>query len=444
MNKTAPKVDFETPYKMLRTTNVRNGKIDTINCKYVTKEIFEKWTRRAKVLEGDVLLTREAPLGEVGRITSNDNLFLGQRLMQYRANPNKLDSRFLLYSFRSADLQHQFQMHEGTGSVVSHIRVPDCLKFKLDLPALSEQKRIAHILGSLDNKIELNRQMNQTLEQMAQALFKSWFVDFDPVIDNALAVGNSIPEELQAKAEKRKALGKDRKTLPEEIQKLFPNELEYSKELEKWVPLGWRVGKISDVADVIGGGTPSTKVDEYFSEKGIPWLSPKDLSGYEWKYISRGAKDISPLGLSKSSAKLMPKRSVLFSSRAPIGYVAIAENEVSTNQGFKSLVPNQNINSEYLYCFLKSKVEDIEAIATGSTFKEVSGAAFKNFPILIPDINILKNYQEKTDDWNNKRLTNQKQVESLTKLRDTLLPKLISGEVRVPDIEGMIENKNDK
>ena len=126
VNKTAPKVDYETPYKMLRTTNVRYGVVDTQNCKYVEEHVFEKWTRRSEVLKGDILLTREAPIGEVGRITVDDNLFLGQRLMQYRVNPSLLDSRFLLYSFLSPYLQHQFYVHEGTGSVVSHIRVGDC------------------------------------------------------------------------------------------------------------------------------------------------------------------------------------------------------------------------------------------------------------------------------------------------------------------------------
>ena len=104
------------------------------------------------------------------------------------------------------------------------------------------------------------------------------------------------------------------------------------------------------------GGTPSTKVEEYFCEDGIAWLSPKDLSGYEWKFISKGAKDITELGLAKSSAKLMPQGTVLFSSRAPIGYVAIAENEISTNQGFKSLVPKTGMCSEFLYYFLKTNV----------------------------------------------------------------------------------------
>ena len=131
VNKTAPITDQPTKFRMIRTTNVRNGRIDLSDCKYVDEETFRKWTRRAEVCAGDVILTREAPIGEVGYVSEQGGTFLGQRLMQYRANPKKLDRRFLLYSFLSPHLQHQFGSHEGSGSVVSHIRVGDCFKFEI-------------------------------------------------------------------------------------------------------------------------------------------------------------------------------------------------------------------------------------------------------------------------------------------------------------------------
>ncbi|WP_368420966.1 restriction endonuclease subunit S, partial [Marinobacter sp.] len=149
VNKTAPTVNEPTPYKMVRTPNVKGGRVSTADCKFVTEHTFEKWTRRAEVRVNDVLLTREAPLGEVGIVKSHEKLFLGQRLMQYRANRNVLDPDYLVYAFLSRDLQHQFNMHEGSGSVVSHIRVGDCSKFELNLPPLLIQKRIANILGTL-------------------------------------------------------------------------------------------------------------------------------------------------------------------------------------------------------------------------------------------------------------------------------------------------------
>jgi type I restriction enzyme S subunit len=148
----------------------------------------------------------------------------------------------------------------------------------------------------------------------------------------------------------------------------------------------WKEYKISEFADVIGGGTPSTTVEEYYGGN-IPWLTPKDMSNYNSKYIGNGSRDITDLGLARSSARLVPKGTVLFTSRAPIGYIAIAEKEVCTNQGFKSLICNSEIaHNEYIYYVLKSKVSAIESIASGSTFKEVSGSVLKDFKLDLPSL----------------------------------------------------------
>ncbi|WP_201339135.1 restriction endonuclease subunit S [Isorropodon fossajaponicum symbiont] len=183
---------------------------------------------------------------------------------------------------------------------------------------------------------------------------------------------------------------------------------------------------IEGVSTIIGGGTPSTKIEEYYCKNGIAWLSPKDLSNYGWRYIEKGRVDITRLGLQKSSAKLMPKGTILFSSRAPIGYMAIAENEICTNQGFKSLVPNKSILTEYLFQFLKFNTEQIKNIATGSTFAEISSTMLKNILIIKPPTKILGYLELKVKLINNQNLLNQKQTQVLIKLRDTLLPKLIS------------------
>lgn len=145
--------------------------------------------------------------------------------------------------------------------------------------------------------------------------------------------------------------------------------------------------KLSEIGKVVGGGTPSTKHPEYYTGSGIPWLTPKDLSGYDKMYISKGGRDITQEGLENSSAKLLPANSVLVSSRAPIGYVAIAENEIATNQGFKSIIPNRElVIPEYLYFVMKTSKQDLEQIASGSTFKEVSTKVMSNFEVEIPDL----------------------------------------------------------
>ena len=145
--------------------------------------------------------------------------------------------------------------------------------------------------------------------------------------------------------------------------------------------------KISEIAQVVGGGTPSTKEEDNYAKSGVAWITPKDLSGYTKKYIANGSRDISEKGLNSSGAKLMPKGTVLVSSRAPIGYVAIADGPLATNQGFKSLVPNEDVvTSEYLYYMMKQSKLALEQVATGTTFKEVSGSVMKNFEIDIPNL----------------------------------------------------------
>ncbi|WP_028988376.1 restriction endonuclease subunit S [Thermicanus aegyptius] len=259
------------------------------------------------------------------------------------------------------------------------------------IPQLPEQKAIAATLSALDDMIELNNQINKTLEEIAQAIFKSWFVDFEPFKDG-----------------------------------------EFEESELGLIPKGWRVGTLSSIGDIIGGGTPSKSKPEYYVDSGIPWITPKDLSMNKNKYISRGQFDISELGLRESSAKLMPKGTVLFSSRAPIGYIAIAKNAVTTNQGFKSIVPFNNISSEYVYLLLKNNVGEIESRASGSTFKEISGGEMKKVPIILPPMDVINQFNEIATTLGKVQALLEDENHILSSIRDTLLPKLMSGEIRVP------------
>jgi len=177
VNRTAPIVDSPTPYKMIRTTNVRDGYIDTENVRYVTEETYKKWTRRLIPKRGDVILTREAPLGEVGKIRSDDQIFLGQRLYQFRTNPKKLDADFLLYALLYDDLQGQVRGY-GSGATVEHMRLEDIPCLEIYLPRIEEQQKIASILSAYDDLIENNLRRIKILEEMAQNLYREWFVKF--------------------------------------------------------------------------------------------------------------------------------------------------------------------------------------------------------------------------------------------------------------------------
>lgn len=197
-NRTAPIVDYDTPYKMLRTTNVRGGFVDTRDLRCVTRETYERWTRRLKPQVGDVILTREAPLGDVGRLTSDEQVFLGQRLFHYRANPEKLDSRFLAYVLQSNQVQGWIK-GVGFGATVQHAKVADFLKIPIPLPPLTIQSRIGQILSTYDDLTENNRRRITLLEEAARQLYKEWFVRFRFPGHEHVKIIDGVPEGWERK-----------------------------------------------------------------------------------------------------------------------------------------------------------------------------------------------------------------------------------------------------
>jgi len=197
----------------------------------------------------------------------------------------------------------------------------------------------------------------------------------------------------------------------------------------------WPECTLSDIGSVVAGGTPSKSKPEYYAAQGIAWITPKDLSVDKSKFISHGENDISELGFSKSNAKKMPAGTILFSSRAPIGYIAIAQNEITTNQGFKSVIPNENIGTAYVYFLLKNLLPTIEGMASGSTFKEISGAGMKSVPTVMPDVDTIQFFSNFCEPIFKEQELLEAENKHLSALRDSLLPKLMSGELDVSDID---------
>ena len=280
----------------------------------------------------------------------------------------------------------------GGGSAVPTLNRNHIHPLETKIPVkVEDQRRIASILSSLDRKIELNNKINADLEEMAQAIFKNWFVDFEPFKD-----GKFVDSELGM------------------------------------IPEGWKVGRLDEIADVVGGSTPSKAKPEYYTQKGIAWLTPKDLSNHPAVYSSRGEIDITEEGYNSTSTKLMPKGTVLFTSRAPIGYISIAQNDICTNQGFKSLVPKK-AGTCFLYCFLKYVTPEIENKSTGSTFKEASGSLMKSLQVIIPEQNVFEEFEAIVSPLFARIESLEKENSRLSTLRDTLLPRLMSGELEVPE-----------
>ena len=288
----------------------------------------------------------------------------------------------------------------ANGGAQQNLNAQQIKDFEISLPSLEEQRRIAGILGAIDDKIENNRRINTNLELQAQALYKQWFVDFEFPNEEGKPYKSSGGKMVDS------ALG--------------------------LIPESWSVGKLEDIGDIIGGGTPSKVVAEYYTKNGIAWITPKDLSVSHLKFTAKGETDITELGYKNSSAKIMPRGSVLFSSRAPIGYISIAKNDICTNQGFKSVVPNNGCTA-FVYYFLLSNTENIESKATGSTFKEASGALMKSLELVIPSDDILEKFEKIMLPIFESQEKFEEENETLATLRDTLLPKLMNGEIKVTE-----------
>ena len=364
---------------VIRNKNIKHGKIDFSSPSYTDDEHFAQRIKRAKPQPGDIIITREAPIGDVGMIPENTECCLGQRMVLLRANQSVCDNFYLLYSLQSLYVQHQISWSEGTGTTVSNLRIPHLEQIQIPYLPLEQQAKISSVLRALEEKIENNRRLNDNLQQQAQSYFQELFVD------------NADPE--------------------------------------------WTTGTISDLGTVVGGSTPSKAKPEYYTESGIAWITPKDLSINKSKFVSHGENDITELGLKNSSAAIMPEGTVLFSSRAPIGYIAIAAGEVTTNQGFKSVVPKPEIGTPFVYFFLKNTLPVIEGMASGSTFKEVSGSTMKNVPAVIPDAETLAKFSDFCAPIFAQQRILEEQNQSLATLRDNLLPKLMSGEIDVSAVQ---------
>ena len=367
---------------------VKNGTIKGYT-EYIADEDYEKWMVRGFPKVGDVILTTEAPLGEVA-LLKEEKVALAQRIVCLRGKDNVLDNTYLKYYLQSGKGQKSLSARES-GTTVTGIKQAELRRVDIEYPTYEDQRRIASILSSLDRKIELNNKINADLEEMAQAIFKNWFVDFEPFKD-----GKFVDSELGM------------------------------------IPEGWKVGRLDEIADVVGGSTPSKAKPEYYTQKGIAWLTPKDLSNHPAVYTSRGEIDITEEGYNSTSTKLMPKGTVLFTSRAPIGYISIAQNDICTNQGFKSLVPKK-AGTCFLYCFLKYVTPEIENKSTGSTFKEASGALMKSLQVIIPEQKVFEDFESIALPLFTRIESLEKESSRLSLLRDTLLPRLMSGEIEVPE-----------
>ena len=370
--------------------------------------------------EGDIVLAMDRPWISAGlKFSSIRKSDLPALLVQRVARIRPLlgiDSRFLHCVIASSDFSKYIQ-NVTTGTAVPHISAKQICDYRFRLPDESTQKNCGRIVMAMDDRITLLRETNATLEAIAQALFKSWFVDFDPV---------------RAKAEGRQPEGMDPATAA-----LFPDTFGDSE--LGLVPKGWFVKPIGDVVECLGGGTPDTKVASYWEPAEHSWTTPKDLSGLQSPVLLQTERKLSPLGLAKVSSGLLPAGTLLLSSRAPIGYLAIAQMPVAVNQGYIAIPPGGQLSPLFMLFWCRQNMEGIKGRANGSTFMEISKKAFRPIPALVPSPEVLSVFSNIADTLFDRLIENERQAQTLTQLRDTLLPRLISGQLRLPEAVEEVE-----
>jgi type I restriction enzyme S subunit len=272
----------------------------------------------------------------------------------------------------------------------------------------AEQDSIASILGALDDKIELNHRMNETLETMARAIFKDWFVDFGPT---------------RAKMEGRAPY------LSPHVWALFPNQLDADDK-----PEGWENSTIGREVSVVGGTTPSTSEPTFWNGD-FHWATPKDLSALNTPVLLGTERRITKAGLSQIGSGLLPTGTVLLSSRAPIGYIAVSQVPVAINQGFIAMRCEGRLSSAFVWLWTQASMESIKQKANGSTFQEISKTNFRPIPIMVPSMKVLAAFDVTAQSMFNQIVANEVMSSSLASTRDLLLPKMMSGEIRLREAE---------
>ncbi|WP_112866542.1 restriction endonuclease subunit S [Plesiomonas shigelloides] len=386
--------------------------VDLSNARRISKDDFDELVQQGcKPQVGDVLIAKDgnSALDTVCTVDSEIDAVLLSSVAILRPDPEKLDSNFLKYYFCSPQVIDYLKTNFISGAAIPRVVLRDFRKAKINLPPLRIQRKISQCLSSIDNKILSNNQTNQTLEQMAQAIFKSWFVDFDPV--------------------KAKMNGEQPEGMDAATASLFPDKLVESE--LGLIPEGWMLSEIGEEVTVVGGSTPSTKNDDFWINGDIHWTSPKDLSGVQDKVLLDTAGKITEAGLKKISSGLLPVDTVLLSSRAPVGYLALAKVPMAINQGYIAMKCEKQLPPEFVLQWCVYRMDEIKQRASGSTFAEISKKSFKPISVVVPTGAILSAYQKLVKPIYNAITSNARQNEQLSTLRDTLLPKLLSGEIEL-------------
>lgn len=413
-HRTPPAALYGRPYVAI--PQVKNGRIDLAGVRYISDEHFKEWTRKANPQPYDVVLSRRCNPGETAFVSPGLKFALGQNLVLLRADGKKVLPEYLRWLTQGPIWWAQISKFMNVGAVFDSLKCADVPKFELPIPSLEEQKAISSVLAALDNKIELSRRMNVTLEAMARALFKSWFIDFDPV---------------RAKMEGKQLFGMDAATAT-----LFPSWM-VSSELGE-TPEGWEVPRFSSLFQVIGGGTPKTSNTEYWNGD-IPWFSIADAPSDTDVFVLKTEKTITQKGLDESSTKILPPGTTIITARGTVGRLALVGHPMAMNQSCYGLSPLNGITPGFLYFSTRKAIAELQSRAHGSVFDTITTKTFDGLNTIRPPDAVVSAYESIAWPMLEKIKANLIEISELEKNRNYLLPKLISGDIRIPDAEKFVE-----
>ncbi|CAO3404842.1 restriction endonuclease subunit S [Azospirillum palustre] len=411
-----------SPALVIRGTDferVRAGNLNTLPLRYIRSDIL---TRKA-VTAGDTLIetaggTKDQPTGRTVFIPSsviaatNLPLICASFARFLRPDPSLIDPQFLFWKLQDEYHSRRMMPYHIQHTGVARFQYTQFAEnYAFSLPTLQNQRTIASTLGALDDKIKLNRRMNETLEAIARAIFKDWFIDFGPT---------------RAKIEGRAPY------LAPKIWSLFPDRIDTEGKPERW-----EFSTIGQEVDVVGGSTPSTKEPAFWGGD-IAWATPKDLSSLSAPVLLSTERQITDAGLTQVGSGLLPVGTVLLSSRAPIGYMAIAQIPVAVNQGFIAMICKRRLSNVFVWLWTEANMETVHQNANGSTFQEISKANFRPIEVIIATPEILRAFDEVVVPIFERIVANEKENCALSETRDFLLPKLMSGEVSVTDTTSLV------
>jgi type I restriction enzyme S subunit len=397
-------------------TNIVGSRVTEDGIARIDKADVERLSTH-KLRIGDLVFSRRGDVTKNALVRAREVGWLcGTGCLKVRlGNESLASAEFVSYYLQLPDIKEWLIQH-AVGATMPNLNTGILSEVPLTLAPPEIQKKIIHLLAALDASILTLQQQNTVLESIAQTLFRSWFVDFDPV--HAKLAGNE-PDAMSP-----------------ELAALFPSEFENSE--LGLIPMGWAVTTFGNAFDIKGGGTPSTKDASYWDNGTHSWATPKDMSNLASKVIYQTAFKLTTEGVNKIGSKVLPVGTTLMSSRAPVGYLAIAKAPISINQGFIAIPPTEGLPSSFIVNLLVQKMPEIKANAGGTTFAEISKSQFRPIKWVLPSKEVMKAFGRIAEPLYASVHANCLTIDALIGLRDHLLPRLISGKLRIEDAEASV------